>query len=183
MNRAPQGAGTVERLENEIDAGQPAAFSLRVRNLLPGARVVLSCKEPGLKPAGVESKPIGADVLYVTMAADGPANCSLSASVSGSNAASLGRTVSLPVIGGFTLTDEAGEAQTFKGELRGRGLEAIARTGWTVETFRDVVAIPVPEGDGQKLEIVMPWPSPSPHAPLKVWLRGETEPRGTAAKY
>jgi hypothetical protein len=183
VTRAPQAAGTVERFDGEIDAGQAAAFSLQVQNMGPSARVVLSCKEPGLKPGVVEAKPIGADVLYFTLAANGQSGCTLGASVNGSNLVSLGRTVSLPVIDGFTLTDEAVEAQTFKGELRGRGLEAIARTGWTAEMFRDVSAIPVPEGDGQKLEIVMPWPAPSPHAPLKIWLRGETEPRRTVAKY
>lgn len=183
FTRAPQGAGTVERLEGEIDATQPAAFSLQVRNLPPVAKVELLCKEPGLAPAAVESRPIGADVLYFTMAAGGPANCTLSASVGGSNPVAMGRTVVLPVIGGFTLSDEPAGPEAFKGVLRGRGLEAIGRTGWTAEMYREITAIPVPEGEGQKLEVLMPWPAPSPHAPLKVWLRGETEPRRTAVRY
>ena len=183
VNRAPQAAGTVARLEGEIDTGQPAAFSLQVRNLPAAARVALTCDEPGLKPPGVEAKPVSPDVLYFTMAANSPANCTLSVSVGGSNAVILGRTVALPAIAGFTLTDEAAGLQLFKGTLRGQGLEAIARTGWTAELSREVTVLPVPEGDGQKLEIAMPWPAPAPHAPLRIWLRGETESRLTTARF
>lgn len=179
VNRAPQAAGTVARLEGEIDIAQPAAFSLQVRELPAGARVALHCKEPGLTPARAEGTP-----SYFTLTANGPANCTLLATVNGSNAVNLGRTAALPVIAGFTLTDESGAAaQTFKGTLRGKGLEMIARTGWTAELSREVTALPSPDGDGQKMEIVMPWPSPAPHAPLRIWLHGEMESRLTAAKY
>jgi len=33
------------------------------------------------------------------------------------------------------------------------------------------------EGSKQTLRIAMPWPSPTPKAPLFVWLRGETDGR------
>jgi len=183
VNRAPQAAGTVERLEGEIDSRHPAAFSLQVRNLPAAARVILSCQDPGLTPPAVEANPMSADVLYFTMAANSPGNCTLTASVNGSAAVGLGRTVALPAIAGFTLTDEAAGAQSFKGTLSGQGLEAIARTGWTAELSREVTALPGPERDGQKLEIVMPWPAPAPHAPLRIWLRGETGSRLTTARF
>jgi hypothetical protein len=37
----------------------------------------------------------------------------------------------------------------------------------------------VGEGSKQTLRIAMPWPSPTPKAPLVVWLRGETDGRAT----
>ena len=39
--------------------------------------------------------------------------------------------------------------------------------------------LPAGEGAKQALRIAMPWPSPTPKAPLFVWLRGETEGRAT----
>jgi hypothetical protein len=183
VTRAPQQAGPVERLAGEIDVAMPAAFSMKVQNL-PGVAVALACKEPGMTVAAVEGKALDADTLYFTVPAGLPVGCTLEATVGGSNAASLGKTVALPVLTGFVLTDEPGaEVGTFKGVLRGAGLEAIARTGWTADSARDVAALPAPEGAGQKLDIVMPWPAPAPHAPLRVWLRGETESRLTTAKF
>ncbi|MFN0106620.1 MAG: hypothetical protein ACKV2U_31560 [Bryobacteraceae bacterium] len=181
--RAPQQPGSVELWEGEIDSAQPAAFSLKVRNLAAGEKVALACKERNLKPPAAEVKRIGEDTLYLTIPADSPPNCTLTATVDGSNAASLGRTVALPVITGFALTDEpAAEPHTFKGALRGRGLEGIARTGWTAESSREAVALPAPEGGEQKMEIAMPWPAPAPHAPVRIWLRGEVEGRLTTAR-
>jgi len=184
MTRAPQQAGDVERRDGEIDVALPAAFSLKVQNLAPGAKVSLACKEPGLSVAPVEAKAIGTDALYFTIPAGGATGCSMTARVSGSNEVSLGKTVALPAITGFTLSDEKGEApDTFKGALLGQGLEGIGATGWVAGTSRDVTSLPVPEGTGQKLEIAMPWPSPAPRAPLRIWLRGETEPRLTTVRY
>ncbi|MBI2689117.1 MAG: hypothetical protein HYX27_22665 [Acidobacteria bacterium] len=184
LTRAPQQAGTVERLDGEIDAAMPAAFSLKVKNLPPAATVHLTCKEPGATPPAAEAKPIGSGTLYVTVPANSPVPCTMSATVAGSNPASLGKTVSLPAITGFKLTNEPGvEANSYKGELTGVGLEAIAKTGWSNDAAREVSALPAPDGQGQKMEIIMPWPAPAPHAPLRIWLRGEAEPRLTTAAY
>ncbi len=182
VTRAPQQAGVVERRENEVDVAQAAAFSLQVKNMAPGARVVLGCQEKGAAAPAAEAKPTGVDSLYFTIAAGTAPGCTLTASVGGSEAVTLGRTVALPLIAGFALTDEAA-GDGFKGTLTGKGLEAIGRTGWTADGGRDVAALPMPEGEGQKLEIVMPWPAPAPHAPLRIWLRGETEARLTTARY
>ncbi len=184
VTRAPQQPGSVERRADEIDASLPAAFSLRVENLPPAARVTLACAEDGLRAPEVDARPTGPDTLYFTVSGGLPAGCTLSASVAGSDPAALGRVVVLPSLTAFALTDQPGAApDTFKGTLRGKGLEAIGRTGWTAESGRDVTALPAPDGEGQQLEIEMPWPSPAPHAPLRVWLRGETEPRLTTTRY
>ncbi len=184
VTRAQQQPGSVERRADEIDAGLPAAFSLKVENLPPAAGVTLGCAEPGLRAPDVEARPTGPDTLYFTVAAGLPAGCTLSATVAGSEPAALGRVVVLPSLAAFALTDQPGSApDTYKGTLRGKGLEAIGRTGWTAESGRDVTALPAPEGDAQMLDIEMPWPSPAPHAPLRVWLRGESEPRLTTARF
>lgn len=184
MTRAPQPAGAVERLDGEIDTALPAAFSLKVEKLPAAPQLVLTCREEGVTPPVPDVRPTGADSLYFTIPAGSAANCSVMATVNGSNPASLGRTVSLPSIRGFVLTDEpAPEAESFVGSLTGVGLEGIARTGWSAEASREVTALPAPEGDGQKLRISMPWPAPAPHAPLRIWLRGESESRLTTARY
>ncbi|HEU0119971.1 MAG TPA: hypothetical protein VFQ91_05550 [Bryobacteraceae bacterium] len=184
VTRAPQEAGTVERRDDEIDTRLPAAFSLKVQNLPTGARVTLTCKEHGVTAPKPEVRPIGLDTLYFTLPANSPAGCTLTATVEGSNPASIGKTVRLPVISGFELSNDPGaQPDSFKGLLRGEGLEALERSGWTPEVNRDVTALPAPEGEAQKLDIEMPWPAPAPHAPLRIWLRGETEPRLTTAKY
>ena len=184
VTRAPQPAGSVERRDGEIAAAAAAAFSLKVQNLPTPAHVTLACHEPSAAPPQVESKPTGADTLYFTLAAGSPVPCTMTATVSGSEPASLGRTVALPVIGSFTLSDEpAEEAGSFKGVLGGQGLEAIARVGWSADSVRDVASLPAPDGAAQKLGIAVPWPAPSPHAPLRIWLRGETESRLTTARF
>lgn len=180
MTRAPQQAGTVERRSGEIDAATPAAYSLRVENMGAAPRVALSCREKGLTPPLAEARPTGDGLVYFTMAGGGPAGCTVLASVDGSEPVELGRTVRLPVISGFVLSDQPGaEAGTFQGVLRGEGLEAIERTGWE-EAGRAVTALPAP---GQTLEIEMPWPAPAPHARLRIWLRGERDGRLTTARY
>jgi hypothetical protein len=183
VTRASQQAGPVERREGEIDNALPAAFSLQVRNVPAGAEVKLHCREDKGTPQG-ESRALGPETIYLTVPANGPAPCELLASIGESNPAVLGRTVALPVVTAFELTSEPGAVEgTFKGTLRGRGLESIARTGWSEENSVEVTGLPAPDGAEQKLEIVMPWPAPAPHAPLRIWLRGESDSRLTTARY
>lgn len=183
VNRAPQQAGTVERLDGEIDTAMPAAFSVQVRDMPEAPVVALTCKEPGRTVATPAARVIGAETLYFTIPAGVTAGCTLLAAVGGSEPANLGRTVALPAISGFVLTDEPGaEAGTFRGVLRGRGLEAIGKTGWAGEAAQEVTSLPAPEGELQRMEVLMPWPSPSPHAALRIWLRGESVSRGTTAR-
>jgi hypothetical protein len=62
----------------------------------------------------------------------------------------------------------------------------IEKTGWDAKTGFPVQGIPTPvpgSPQEQTLEVALPWPPPSPHAPVYVWLRGESEGRLTNAKY
>jgi hypothetical protein len=93
----------------------------------------------------------------------------------------LGKVVRFPRIESLTLSDEKADAG-FYAVLKGFDLETIAKTGWDPSAGIDVPGLPQPlagEGAKQTLRVVMPWPSPSPKAPLLIWLRGESEPRPT----
>jgi hypothetical protein len=185
VTQAPQEPASVERRTGEIDASLPAAFSLQLDQLPPGAAsLVLSCLESGLTPPPAISKPVGPAALYITVPANAPPGCTLRASVAGSEPALLGKLVALPSIRDFTLTgDPAAEPDTYKGSLRGTGLEAIGRTGWSGHASRAVAALPSVDATGQRLDILMPWPAPAPRAPLRIWLRGEEDSRATTARF
>jgi len=89
--------------------------------------------------------------------------------------------VRIPRIESFTLSDEKAP-EGFYGTLKGFDLEMIDKTGWNNAMGASVAETPQPvagEGARQTLRIAMPWPSPSPKAPLFIWLRGETEGRAT----
>ena len=115
----------------------------------------------------------------------GQSGCTLTAAIEtdtgSSDAFTLGKIVRLPRIESFALTDEKA-ADGFYGVLRGFDLETIDKTGWDARTGLSVSELPRPiagEGAKQSLRIVMPWPSPSPKAPLSIWLRGESDARAT----
>ena len=62
----------------------------------------------------------------------------------------------------------------------------IEKTGWDPDTGYAVQSIPTPvpgSRQEQTLKIEMPWPPPSPHAPIYIWLRGENTGRLTAIRY
>jgi hypothetical protein len=62
----------------------------------------------------------------------------------------------------------------------------IERTGWDAKSGLPVDNLPkaiAGAGQKQSLRIALRWPSPSPRAPLYIWLRGETEGRATKASY
>jgi hypothetical protein len=98
----------------------------------------------------------------------------------------LGVIVRLPNIESFRLTGEKADAGAYYGELQGQRLERIAKVGWDSGAGVAVDSIPMPVAGGgskQVLKVAVPWPSPSPHAPLYVWLRGEDTGRATTAKW
>ncbi|HWF85661.1 MAG TPA: hypothetical protein VG222_12475, partial [Vicinamibacterales bacterium] len=98
----------------------------------------------------------------------------------------LGRIVRLPRIDRFSISDETAGDGLYIGTLVGEGLELIDRTGWTATAGSGVlgIATPVPDAPSQQtLRIAVAWPSPSPHAPLYVWLVGEHSARLTTVKY
>jgi hypothetical protein len=98
----------------------------------------------------------------------------------------LGKVVRMPAIESFRLTEESAGEGMFWGVLTGRDLVLIEKTGWDEANGQPVTEIPaaiVGQGSQQSLRVRMPWPSPTPHAPLFVWLRGESEGRVTTVRY
>ena len=92
----------------------------------------------------------------------------------------------LPRIKSFVLTDEKLAPEVYAAVLRGEGLDTIEKTGWNSEAGLAVRDLPKPvagEGHEQSLRVALPWPSPTPHAPLYIWLRGENAGRATQARY
>ena len=76
--------------------------------------------------------------------------------------------VRVPKVDTFELTDEKTE-DNYVGKLIGADLESIAKVGWSADNGIPVAAMPAPAGgDGRKqsLRIALPWPPPSPRAPL-----------------
>ena len=99
----------------------------------------------------------------------------------------LGRLIRLPRIEKFSLSEEKLGTGLFAGSLAGIDLQIIDKTGWDSKTGYPVQGIPTPVPGGypqqQTLKVELPWPPPSPHAPIYVWLRGETTGRLTGVKY
>ena len=80
---------------------------------------------------------------------------------------------------------EPGDA-IYAGSVEGLNLETIARTGWDDQSGLPVEGLPTANGaepQRQTLKIALPWPAPSPHAALFIWLRGESQGRPTGVKY
>jgi len=129
--------------------------------------------------------------LSVDPGSVGHSGCQLEATLTVNEAGtsdpySLGRVIRLPHIETFLLTDEKEGSHLYIGSLTGHELQIIEKTGWDGKTGYPVqgIATSVP-GDPQEqtLKIALPWPPPSPRAPLYVWLRSESEGRLTQAKY
>jgi hypothetical protein len=121
----------------------------------------------------------------------GPPGCTVMATLitpkSGrSEPRKLAAVVLLPQIDSFQIsTERAGDSLWFAA-LEGRDLENIAKVGWDAQSGTNVDAIPTPvagSGNSESLRVEIPWPSPVPHAPLYIWLRGEERGRLTSGKY
>lgn len=185
--------------EGELPAGSFVSFSLAMEPAHARPTLTLQCKdaarsvEPQKLRVG-ESNPsaklsaVDAGTLFLSFdpGAIGPGGCAVTAvldveDLGKSDPYSLGRVVRLPKIESFVLTDEQAPNGYFA-ILKGQSLETIAKTGWDASNGLAVAGLPTPiagEGPRQMLKISMPWPSPSPKAPLFVWLRGEDAARAT----
>jgi hypothetical protein len=183
----------------EIPAGSWVSFALRAEPAGGNASLTLQCAEPALavqpvkvhlgeKQASAQLVPTGGDGWFLSLdpGAAGQTGCTLTAVMETeefgkSDPFLLGKVVRLPRIESFTMTDEK-SPDGFYGVLKGYDLETIAKTGWDAKAGVAATDFPHPvagEGAKQTLRIAMPWPSPTPKAPLFVWLRGETEGRAT----
>jgi hypothetical protein len=97
----------------------------------------------------------------------------------------LGKVIRVPHVEAFELTEEK-NGDNYIGKLTGTDLENIAQVGWAADHGIPVAGLPTPVGGDsrkQSLRIELPWPPPSPHAPLYVWFRGETDGRETRIRY
>jgi hypothetical protein len=196
---------SIEIRDNELPSGTSVGLVLEVSHLRqPGGeagrpQLDLSCTSGELRQAlslapdeRVKQASLsfaGPDALYLALdpGAVGYPGCELAARVrvdprGASDPFPLGRVVRLPVLNQFTLTDQPLGANVYAGTLRGRDLDVIEKTGWDPSAGEAVAGIPTPvEGEpGEEvLRVALPWPAPSPHAPLYIWLHGETTGRRT----
>lgn len=173
--------------QGELPAGSHAGFAIRIEGATDPVTWVAGCP-------GTEKKqriPAQSDVFVSLDPGElGPAGCSASAvletEAGRSDPAPLGRVIRLPKIESFVLSDEKLPNGNYGATLEGTALETIEKAGWDAGSGVGVDRLPEPlagEGARQQLKIGLTWPSPTPRAPLFVWLRGESEGRATTARY
>ncbi|HZU27907.1 MAG TPA: hypothetical protein VFA04_20420 [Bryobacteraceae bacterium] len=186
---------------HELPAGVFISTMLTVRNAGPNPTVRLECAGPDARAitisprdsnAAARMQAVQADTLFVSFDPGAfPTGCEVNVVLErGEEGRSepfrLGRVVRIPRIESFTLTDQAAGDGQYAGTLTGEDLEMIDKTGWDADHGIAVAAMPVPiAGDARKqlLKVILPWPSPAPHAPLFIWLRGDANGRATAVRY
>jgi hypothetical protein len=190
--------------QGEITAGGPVSFSIQTENAGSNPDFELRCAtegdakkslslHPGERTGTAQLDFAGEGILFLSLdpGSVGRTGCQLEATViadetGASESYSLGRVIRLPHIQKFVLTDQKKDSDLYLGSLTGQELQVIEKTGWDSQAGYPVQGIPVPTvGDpqNQTLQIELPWPPPSPRAPLYVWLRGETTGRVTEARY
>ncbi len=187
----------------EMAAGSLVSFEMHVLHAPIVSAVILSCEN---SPSGAQALKVGmgeirqdtkltreaADALFLSFRPEsvGQPGCPLMGTLmtprSGeSERRKLGIIVRPPKIDSFQMTnDKAGDTSYFA-VLQGLDLETIAKVGWDAQNGTPVDSIPAPvngPGDRESLRVAMPWPAPTPHAPLYVWLRGEERGRLTSAQ-
>ena len=200
LNQTVNAGQTVALVPGELPADATVNFAFTVRHAPAATAIQVSCQSPDeqvravtLHPgesSGTQELDAGGNGLFYLAAVPGKIGspgCRLRMTVADpvdgdSDPYDLGRIVQLPRIVGLTLSNQSPAPGQFAGELRGDNLQLIAKTGWNADTGIPVTSVPMRVGTTsptQTLAIVMPWPPPSPHAPLYIWLRGETHGRAT----
>jgi hypothetical protein len=190
--------------EGEIPAGLATSFSLLTRNVDARPALSLTCANDGFLRAPLVLHPgdrtpnaqldFAGDAglfLSVDPGMVGQSGCQLAATITTDSAGSsdptvLGHVIRLPRLEKFVLSDDMLGPNLFAGTLTGTDLQTIEKTGWDAKTGYPVQGIPTPvpgAAQEQTLKVEFPWPPPSPHAPIFVWLRGETTGRLTDVKY
>jgi hypothetical protein len=203
-NESASQALDVALRQGEIAAGTAVSFALETENAGAHPTVALTCTNagdvkhplalhPGERNGSAQLDFAGEGVLFLSLdpGSVGQSGCQLVATATleetgTSDPYTLGRVIRLPHIERFLLTDEKEGGHLYIGSLIGQELQTVEKTGWDAKNGYPVQGIPTPiAGDPQEqtLKIELPWPPPSPRAPLYVWLRGETEGRTTQAKY
>jgi len=191
--------------DGEIPAGVAVSFSLLTRNMDAHPTLSLTCANegfmrqqlllhPGDRTASAQLDFAGEEGLFLSVdpGVVGQSGCQLAAtlvseSVGSSEPTVLGRLIRLPRIEKFALSEDKLGPNLYAGSLAGVDLQIIEKTGWDSKAGFPVQGIPTPVPGGnpqeQTLKLELPWPPPSPHAPIYVWLRGETTGRLTDVKY
>jgi hypothetical protein len=205
VQRSVAGALGVEIGANELPAEVPAGWVLSLDRTHDSSlpQLELGCESgelrkgltlsPGTPVAGASLTSAGPGTLYLSVdpGSVGYAGCKLSARVivdpdGKSEPFLLGRVIRIPRLDRFTLTAEKVGDGRYAGSLEGRDLDVIEKVGWDAVNGLPVDAIPTPipsEHPLQSLRLVLPWPAPAPHAPLYIWLRGESQGRKTSVAY
>jgi hypothetical protein len=181
--------------DGELPAGSFVSTSLEVKNVGPQTRVHLRCQRSadgeitlrvGEKSDSGSVQSLSPDELFLSFdPGSWQAGCTLTAQLDQSKPYVLGKVIRVPHVETFELTEEK-SGDNYIGKLTGTDLENIAQVGWSAAQGIPVPSLPAPigaEGRKQALRIELPWPPPSPHAPLYVWFRGEAEGRATQIHY
>jgi hypothetical protein len=188
---------------DEVPVGANTSFALSVAYPGDDPAVEVSCTDRGETrrslrlAAGDRSGAARLDIagegmlfLLLDPGTVGRSGCRLEARVSSADGLSdpypLGRVLRVPRIDQFVLTDEKLSDGVYAGTLKGEDLDTIDKAGWDAEHGLPVQSIPAPLPDDprkQALKIALPWPAPAPHAPVFVWLRGESKGRATGVRY
>ncbi|MCP5120743.1 MAG: hypothetical protein GY953_58870 [bacterium] len=195
---------STELRDGELPAGSFVSFSLEVEQLDGSPELRLECAEqrltlnpqrirPGEQTELLRLRNAGPNTLFLSLdpASVGRPGCTLTAVIATesqgeSDAHRLGRVVRLPRVDRFELSSQRAGKSTYEATLQGEDLELIERVGWDATTGVEVKDLPEPVAAGghqQRLRIALPWPSPAPHSPLFIWLRGEARGRATTARY
>ena len=188
--------------EGEVPAGSFVGVSIQAENLEGPPALRLDCADAaqvlqslrirsGERRPGAKLDALSETSLFASFdpGAVGTPGCGLQAQVETdaagvSEAVSLGRVVRLPRIESLTLTDEKAD-QGYVAVLSGWDLETIEKAGWDAANGLPVSGPPrhlAGQGDRETLRIVLPWPSPTPMAPVFVWLRGDQQGRPVPRK-
>jgi hypothetical protein len=192
----------VELKPQEIPAGHPVSFGIRAESLDVDLKIELACGaqerkpitlRPGETRSGARLDFAGEGILFLSLDRSSLASfdCDLTTAVCTESAGCsdpvrLGRVVVIPRIERLELTEERADAGRFVANLTGTNLQAIEKAGWRADRGNEVLGLPRPraaESYAQTLRIALPWPAPSPRAPLYIWLRGETEGRATKVTF
>jgi hypothetical protein len=190
--------------KKEIPAGSTVSFAIQAEHMGTAPVVTLACSNdsetrksltlrPGNKNGSAQLDFAGSGILFLSVEPGmvGMSGCLLDAALTDpttgtSNPYSLGRVTRLPHITKFTLSDQKLGDALYGGTITGQDLQMIEKTGWGPDAGYPVQGIPTPvlgSPQEQTLKIEMPWPPPSPRAPIYVWLRGENTGRVTAIRY
>lgn len=200
LNQTVNAGETVALLPGELPADATVNFAFTILHAPPETAIHLRCQSPDdqiqamtLHPGeamGMEELDAGGNGLFYLAAVPGKiggAGCRLQMIVADaangdSDPYDLGRVVQLPRIRELALSDQSPAPGQFAGELHGDNLQLIAKTGWDADSGVPVASVPMrvsATSPTQTLEIAMPWPPPSPHASLYIWLQGEAHGRRT----